>query len=68
MVLESILFVIVPGPRVLVSVTVNSLALLTPVTLNVPLNPELAVPTGLLALFTFLISTLIVISLKLKLT
>ena len=47
----------VPGPVVLGRDTTNSLALVIPLTLNIPLNPELAVPTGLLALFTFLIST-----------
>ena len=57
MVLESMLLVIVPGPVLLVIVTVNSLALVIPVTLNVPLNPELAVPTGLLELTMFLTST-----------
>ena len=57
MVLESILLVKVPGPVVLGRDTINYLDLVIPLTLNVPLNPELAVPTGLLALFTFLIST-----------
>jgi len=37
--------------------TVNSLALLIPVTLNVPLNPELPAPVLLLPLFAFMTST-----------
>ena len=37
--------------------TVNALALLIPVTRNVPLNPELPTPVVLLALFAFTIST-----------
>ena len=56
-VLESMLLVIVPGPVLLLIVTVNSLALVIPVTLNVPLNPELAVPTGFSVLTIFLTST-----------
>ena len=46
-----------PGPAELTRETVNSLVLEIPVTLNLPLNPELAVPTGLFALVIFLIST-----------
>ena len=45
-----------PGPKALTRETVNSLVLEIPVTLNLPLNPELAVPTGLFALVIFLIS------------
>jgi hypothetical protein len=56
-VLEEVSLVNAPGPEVLTSDTVNSLALVMPVTLNLPLKPELAVPTGLLALTMFLIST-----------
>ena len=46
-----------PEPTALTRETVNSLVLEIPVTLNLPLNPELAVPTGLFALVIFLIST-----------
>ena len=46
-----------PGPAELISETVNSLALVIPVTLNLPLNPELAAPTGLFALVIFFSST-----------
>ena len=51
------LLVIVPGPVLLLIYTVNSLALVIPVTLNVPLKPELAVPTGFSVLTIFLTST-----------
>jgi hypothetical protein len=56
-VLEDVSLVNAPGPAELTRDTVNSLALVIPVTLNLPLKPEFAVPTGLLALTMFLIST-----------
>ena len=56
-VLADVSLVNAPGPAELTRDTVNSLALVIPVTLNLPLNPEFAVPTGLFALTIFLIST-----------
>jgi hypothetical protein len=56
-VLDEVSFENAPGPASLTSATVNSLALVIPVTLNLPLKPELAVPTGLFALTMLLIIT-----------
>ena len=49
--------VVVNAPGAVDNPTVNSLALLIPVTRNVPLKPELPTPVVLLALFAFTIST-----------
>ena len=49
--------VVVNAPGAVDNPIVNALALLIPVTRNVPLKPELPIPVVLLALFAFTIST-----------